>query len=492
MMRLRKIVRSFVLMTMSLVLLSALAYARPVFEKGDAIYRKGDFPGAWILGHAGLYWEWEDLDRDGEPNDPDDLKTHKTIESRKEEGGVVEKTFEDFYTGYIFWGVYTKLSLCATQRRVIVDTAENQKGCRYEFFWGYKSPDESFRCDGLVEYCYEEAGADIVGFDTWLTLTPMGQRNALSERESAEVVEAKIHEINIKGSTAPFKNGKYWVDEDATIVPYANDGPNGSGITLMELWLGEPDDTPDEMPGKRLMLDDTDYRIIHIYSYAWFINTVEEGGYDLYVKGYDQAGNVKVTKVPVVIYKRYFWKDDGTNTPASSATISGSASAPGGSASASWSNQTLFGFPLSPSDFDYYPIVFDVSLGGIITGSGSADGDFFWTASIYINGILVGGIGGYGSDGSGSGIFPFIIPYPECEIQIDIQKDIWEKGKADVLAIGKLEGCQGGGTMQITKVYINEISGWTKSKPDSVTESNPKHTIGGIRFNWIPPWQLGI
>lgn len=57
-----------------------------VFEKGDAIYSDmGEDNFLEFLGHCGLYWEWEDLNDEGIPND---LKIHKVIESLKNVGGI--------------------------------------------------------------------------------------------------------------------------------------------------------------------------------------------------------------------------------------------------------------------------------------------------------------------------------------------------------------------------------------------------------------------
>ena len=51
------------------------------FEKGDALYRRGSVVGSGPLGHAGLYYEWIDLNEDGKPNNSDDFATHRVIES---------------------------------------------------------------------------------------------------------------------------------------------------------------------------------------------------------------------------------------------------------------------------------------------------------------------------------------------------------------------------------------------------------------------------
>ena len=182
--------------------------ARHVFEKGDAIY--SDFGNVWtplwFVGHAGLYAEWVDPD---DPSNPDDLEKHKVWQSNPRPSlaflvplgfpvplGVNDKmNFKQFEECGTFWSVRTT-DLTAAQRRTIVETVQARKNYYYHFFWGYKGPN-TFRCDGLVEYCYEKAGIDIMAGDTWspviaalpgrVLLTPWQQMRRLDRRTSAEL-----------------------------------------------------------------------------------------------------------------------------------------------------------------------------------------------------------------------------------------------------------------------------------------------------------------
>lgn len=280
-----------------LIVNSSYATNRPVFEKGDAIYRKGDLPGSWLLGHAGLYWEWVDLNEEGIPNDPNDLKTHKVIESLAE-GVTLKNNFDDFYhPTERFWGVYTCHALTATQRQFIIDMAKIQRGCEYAFFRGYKNPSDydeygnyalgSFRCDGLVEYCYEVAFGEpwepgnnrgLILNDTWRSLRPEKQMNS-SKFEIR--TEAEVKEVRLVSS------------EEGTLKAYASDGDYGSGITMVEFWNGKPDATPDSTEGTGKRLDqgwDAHDADVGDYYTHYYGGTVTH----LYAKAFDQAGNTIV------------------------------------------------------------------------------------------------------------------------------------------------------------------------------------------------------
>lgn len=297
-----------ILMVIMTLFLSNIIWAEErtiFFEKGDALYRRGKIPGgSWWFGHCGLYYEWIDLNEDGEPNNPDDFATHRVIESVGGQG-VHGCAPEDIFTFTQFdctkfWGVYTNSDLTAAQRQLIIDTAKMQKDCEYAFFRGYKNPSHydkhgnripgSFRCDGLVEYCYEIAfnepwkpkhNGGLVPNDTWRRLKPTKQMESerLTKRTEAEVKEVRL-EFSPPG----------------ILRTYASDEDKGSGITMVEFWDGMPDDTPDDAPGVRLGYDDHDVTYSepeenHIYQvYGTTAN--------LYAKAFDQAGNTKVTTRP--------------------------------------------------------------------------------------------------------------------------------------------------------------------------------------------------
>jgi len=302
---------SLIILCMTLVTISTDAANSggfaTVFEKGDAIYSDmGEDRFLGFLGHCGLYWEWVDISGE-EPNDPKKLETHKIIEASGYRHGVRESDFKKFYDCGEFWGVYTCHGLTATQRQFIVDMAKIQKGCEYVLSRGYKNPSDydeygnrvlgSFRCDGLVEYCYEIAfghpwepgnNRGLVFNDTWRSLRPNRQMNSplFFRREDAIVKEVRLEP-----------------SEDGTPKAYASDGGKGSGITMVEFWDGMPDDTPfgggdEDISGKRLGWDVHDVKYTegddaHTYEYYYHGTPIHH----LHVKAFDQAGNTKVASM---------------------------------------------------------------------------------------------------------------------------------------------------------------------------------------------------
>ena len=205
----------------ALILILMMAFinagAREYFEKGDALYREKYDVGGISFGHCGLYWYW-DISMD-----PANRETHWEIESSTEipdtshpsyPEGVWSFTFKYFYERTTFWSVRTMSGLDWDMRNTIVATAEyfRYRRTEYDFLSGYKNPlgdPPTFRCDGLVEYCYEIAlGHDwepgnnggIIINDVWSVplpgqhiLYPWRQMEALELRESTE-----LHYISIK------------------------------------------------------------------------------------------------------------------------------------------------------------------------------------------------------------------------------------------------------------------------------------------------------
>ena len=280
--------------TLILILLLAFvnANAREYFEKGDAIYReKYDFMGV-SFGHCGLYWEWiTDID-------PSCREAHKNIESSSEifPFGVQENLFYHFYWRTNFWSVRSMTfphRLNYFQRERVIETAEYflDIETQYSAYFGYKNPNgspPSFRCDGLVEYCYEIAlghpwmpglNGGIVLNDIHLipappltqTLFPWFQMEHLDERTYAELEEVKI-EYPEEGET---------VTDFVTFLVFASDGIYGSGIAKVAFWID------DDLIGKDIHKDNPSGS----YNWDWDSRTVTDGEHNLRVRGYDQAGN---------------------------------------------------------------------------------------------------------------------------------------------------------------------------------------------------------
>ncbi|MFH1548866.1 MAG: hypothetical protein ABID32_06145 [Candidatus Omnitrophota bacterium] len=287
-------------------------------------------------GHAGVFYGWP-FAFGGDPSNriipltpieeanPQNLSQYATVEAL---GGsypfVGKSNIASFLSrGATFWGVHTA-DLTYLQRNQIVNTAKNQLGCKYHFFWGYKSPGVSFRCDGLVEYCYEQAGVDLVPGDTWNPktallpwrhlLTPKNQMNSplLSGRSFAELETLELDSIlQNNEQVEPDSNGVYYVcdrpgrQDVVTIKVNADGGGDGSGVRMADFWVGKPDDTPDIFEGndggKRIEIDDHKEAVGGIYKADWIIDDFGLGEYTLYILAYDQAGNMGDVMVQVEI-----------------------------------------------------------------------------------------------------------------------------------------------------------------------------------------------
>ncbi|MGC8976718.1 MAG: hypothetical protein ACP5OB_03755 [Candidatus Ratteibacteria bacterium] len=292
------------------------------FEKGNALYIRGDFPSVTVLfGHTGLYWKWE-----GENSEDDE--SHFTIESiggppwKWKYSGPTITNFQKFLEGRgEYMGAFTLPNVNYDLRKKIVEIAEDQADGEppvgYAFFWGYKQPNKTFRCDGLVEYCYEIAYGEpwepgnnkgIVINDKWYTLWPFKQMSFMV-LEEPKLEEITFHKQGIVGegeaiTPSRYESGRYYVEGKVKIKFYVSDGEKGSGIKRAEVWLGEPDDTPNELPGKRIFRDDKDYDIDHIYVFLFDTSQIEPGEYTLFAVGYDQAGNFNKVSIPIVIERK--------------------------------------------------------------------------------------------------------------------------------------------------------------------------------------------
>lgn len=256
------------------IIISGLLQAEEVLpncEKGDAVFR----PLAWWdpplgVGHVAIYFNSHSLRIDPRTEIINSDLKHNVIQASGKNETVGMRSFSYFLQGLSYNGAYNSGDLDAEERQKILEIAFAQYGCHYprfpdEWYWpAIKEPkgqdlngDEiygMFRCDALVEYCYESIGEgfftddeekrcwfhDREGNWQWPIFYPDALRGRMTE---AEVI---LPEVRIESS------------EEGTLKAYASDGDDGSGITMVEFWDGEPDDTPDEAPGVRLRWDDHD------------------------------------------------------------------------------------------------------------------------------------------------------------------------------------------------------------------------------------------
>lgn len=140
----------FVLMLFVMFLIDGIASADP----GDGVYRNMDRWGCESTGHAGM-----------------DVGSNNVVHM-EETGCYLENFSSSFSRNY--WGSITQGNSKSAEARI--EKAKNifKQQPQYSFFI-YKQYPSKFRCDGLVEYCFEKAGGDIVPDWGWATLSPYAQ-----------------------------------------------------------------------------------------------------------------------------------------------------------------------------------------------------------------------------------------------------------------------------------------------------------------------------
>ncbi|MFH1865456.1 MAG: hypothetical protein ABIK85_06185, partial [Candidatus Eisenbacteria bacterium] len=140
----------------------ATVWADPYAEKGDTVYR--DIAGP-LLYHTGMLHHY-------------DGATYYVIDSDNDTG-VSTGTFTRFLAGLTYRGSRTHPSgMNGSRRTVLLSIAEMQVGCAYSAI-DCVHPGVCFRCDGLVEYCYEQVDRDILANANCLWLFPEWQRSEM-------------------------------------------------------------------------------------------------------------------------------------------------------------------------------------------------------------------------------------------------------------------------------------------------------------------------
>lgn len=140
---------------------------------------------SWLWGHAGIFEGCETHDHSAGGR-------QWVIECLDERDGSVQRNlFETSFRHCLgvrrtskelsFWGVRTQREgLNASQQGAVIDALRDVNRQLPWSFFNYKNPSRGFRCDGLLEWAYEQAGLDIVTGDTWFFhITPRKQFNRL-------------------------------------------------------------------------------------------------------------------------------------------------------------------------------------------------------------------------------------------------------------------------------------------------------------------------
>lgn len=161
-------------------------------QPGDAIYRDMD---RWItrsIGHAGLYI--------GQYKPTGWLSDTYAVHMQK--SGCEMISFFNFESGKKYWGaMYSGDWKIADKRVKEAIRLYNLKKLKYDFF-NYKSFDSyKGRCEGLVEWCSEKAGKDILNDYHWSSSSPQMQWKSVGNM-SYRVITAD-GEAAFKNSTVP-------------------------------------------------------------------------------------------------------------------------------------------------------------------------------------------------------------------------------------------------------------------------------------------------
>ncbi len=324
----------FPLSTFFIVLAFACnAMAQYEFEKGDCIYKRADDffekilgPVAGIddIGHAALYRDWN-VSNETQVSSVE-MNQQRLIEMQRD-GMNTERTFQRFLDNFWGTGYYGGLpglpKLSDSQRRAIIATALTFTNAEYGFFandaWimgGYKDPDNNpprFRCDGLVEYCYEIAlghnwapgnNGGIVPNDTYRKMWPALQFEHLTPRTLGEkpliIVKNSLGKIISQGDSIL----------NSHVIVEATDGNEGSGLSRLEVWQGSPGKGGTEVESLR---NNTKYNVGHNYSVNLPVG-------EIYIRVFDQAGNdslfnVKVKQKINIAFIAHILFDDEDKTP---------------------------------------------------------------------------------------------------------------------------------------------------------------------------------
>jgi len=288
----------------------------PGSEIGDAVFRPlsvYDPSGAgWsAIGHAALYRNSKSI---GDWNPftaiiESDLN-HSVIQATGEGVSVSWQTFQFFLSGFqqSGWG-YTSPSTPSTgTRKNLIQNAKYQYGAAYpQKFneWYYpkimtprnmaQGEPGCFRCDGLVEYVYEQEGMGFFTEDekyhcwfkdssgSWIGY-PVFYPEALREKMKPEGPSKPLLDL-----ISP-QNGDT-IEAEAQIQLTTDDVPTGSGIDRVDIFIDN----------QLKLRDDEDSDGEKEVNYTWDTEGAHAGLHRITIKSYDRAGNMKEEEI--LVYK---------------------------------------------------------------------------------------------------------------------------------------------------------------------------------------------
>ncbi len=283
----------FVISVFPFVLFSAGAFS----EIGNAYYRGLGIP-SWLeeapewfktlwssVAHAGIYYKWNYF---GSPYSWE----HQIAVYASGVKVTMTPLSQDAWTAPPFYG-FRDAILTSRQRTLIDSLARTQLYVPYSLIF-YKNPGAYFRCDGFVEWLYEQVGIDLVSdFGPW-TIYPLLQMNS-SQFVEGQAVPPLIDILSpIEGDT---------VSGVIKIIVYAFDYTFGSGMFGVKAFLDHlpPPIMYEEEKSPGYIGKDIHTTLVPD-TFIIYFNTKKfvDGEHILYIRGYDLAGNY--TDKNIIIY----------------------------------------------------------------------------------------------------------------------------------------------------------------------------------------------
>lgn len=283
-------------------------------EKADVYCREKGLPGAlpdtWPVpsfGHVGIYMDWFDFAEPSNPFYQMVIASSGGYPDPNEDPSVRIQTLKNDYFNTVPVGIRTKNLSAYKRRRLLEDFAFFQRGALYGFIlfningniWylrSYKSPKVPgvspgyFRCDGFVEWCYEQIGEEIVPFDEvpfplFPILPSMFPKQLFYNLSEFTPVPPDFYVISPEWHDT--------VQGEVSIIVDVNDGENGSGPYVVKAFLDhEPIYPPlDKYSPYYIGEDEHKEDIEGTYIIQWNTSYLEEGLHTIYIRAYDQAGN---------------------------------------------------------------------------------------------------------------------------------------------------------------------------------------------------------
>ncbi len=292
------------------IALSAKGTTSPGSEIGDAVFRPIVWP---LLQHTGIYRNSDSrsITADWDPSEDmlnSDIQ-HSVIQTSGSGEVVGLRTFNEFLYGHIQLGKgYTSPNISLDKRKIIINTAKSQYGAEYpefpdEWVWpaikapkGHPDyPKGSFRCDGLVEYSYEQVyHVDTINPDDGGFFTREEETHCMSTFKPS-ALHARMTSEAPQPPAIDVSQPQYGeVIEDSVEIAFTTEDipiMSGSGIDRVEILIdGIPEDSD---------FFDYDTDSVKQISYTWDASDASYGFHYITIGSYDRAGNLAEERIKV-------------------------------------------------------------------------------------------------------------------------------------------------------------------------------------------------